>query len=180
MTKITVVWDVTPCGLVDRYQHFFSMISAVFFETSVPMHYKTWHHTPKTVIVIRPSESRISRIGLTGCVWCMTTGTNDRAQSAVDAEASSNNKFSSRTRLLFLPTAYLLLVNNQKNRRFLVVAPAVGRDHLGKERLCFRWITRRKGLQLCYTLLEIQNQHSLVGIVARLWAGPASNCGSIL
>jgi hypothetical protein len=134
---------------------------------------------PKSVILKRPSESRISRIGLTGCVWYMTTGTNDRAQSTVDAETSSNNKFSSRTRFLFLLTAYRLLVNNHKNRHSLVVAAAVGRGHLDKVRLCFRW-TRREGLQLRQRLLEIYNQHSSVGIVTRLWAGPASSRGWIL
>lgn len=151
-----------PCSLVDSY-------------------HKTRHHTPKkSVILKRPSEPRISCIGLTGCVWYMTTGTNDRAQSAVDAETSSNNEFSSRTRLLFLLTAYRLLVNNRTNRRSLVVAAAVGRGHLDNVRLCFRWTTRRESLQLRYRLLEIYNQHSLVGIVTRLWAGPVSNRGSIL
>jgi hypothetical protein len=132
------------------------------------------------VTKITVSEPRISRIDLTGCVWYMTTGTNDRAQSTVDAETSSNNKFSSRTRLLFLLTAYRLLVNNHKNRHSLVVAAAVGRGHLDKVRLCFRWTTRRGGLQLRHRLPEIYNQHSSVGIVTRLRAGPASNRGSIL
>jgi len=60
----------------------------------------------------------------------MATGTNDRALSTVDAETSSNNKFSSRTRLLFLFTAYRLLFNNHKNRFNLDVAAAVRSGHL--------------------------------------------------
>jgi hypothetical protein len=122
---------------------------SIFFEASVSTYRTARRHTPQYCNL--DTSVRLSLLR----VWCMTTGTNDRAQSTVDAETSSNNKFSSRTRLLFLLTAYRLLVNNRRNRRFLAVAPAVGRGHLQNEQLWFRWTRRPHGLCLCYTLLQL-------------------------